>query len=104
MKITNIIDSTVPLERPGPGQAGATHAKLPAGTATSPGATDTIRISDLSNQLAALENRFATDGAFDASRVDAIKNAMREGRFAVNSEVVADKLIESVRELLRKPS
>ena len=29
---------------------------------------------------------------------------MREGRFKVNAEAVADKLLDSVRELLRKPS
>lgn len=98
MKITNGIDSTGGLERPAAGQ---TRIKPAAGGAV---ASDTIRISELSNQLASIENRFATDGAFDASRVEAIKTAMREGRFSVNPEAVADKLLDSVRELLRKPS
>jgi negative regulator of flagellin synthesis FlgM len=104
VKITNGIDSTGGLERPGADQAGAARTKPAAGAAGGPGTTDTIRISDLSSQLAVLENRFAADGAFDASRVEAIKGAMREGRFTVNPEAVADKLLESVRELLRKPS
>jgi negative regulator of flagellin synthesis FlgM len=102
VKITNGIDSTSGLEWPGGDQAGAARAKSAAGGPA--GTTDTIRISDLSSQLAVLENRFASDGAFDASRVDAIKGAMREGRFTVNPEAVADRLLDSVRELLRKPS
>jgi len=104
LKISNGVESTNPLERPGPNQANAPRPRSPADAAAGPEATDTIRISDLSNQLAALESRFAADGAFDAARVDTIKSAMREGRFVVNPEVVADRLIESVRELLRKPS
>ena len=104
MKITDGFDPKGALDRPGPGQAGAARAKPTAGAAGGPGAADTISISDLSSQLAALENRAAADGAFDASRVDAIKAAMSEGRFKVNPEAVADKLLDSVRELLRKPS
>lgn len=107
MKITNGIDSTGSLERPGANQAGAARARPAAGAAGGPGTSDTpdtIRISDLSSQLAALENRFAAGGVFDAARVEAIKAAMREGRFTVNPEAVADKLLASVRELLRKPS
>jgi negative regulator of flagellin synthesis FlgM len=101
VKITNGIDTAGNLERPGADLAGAARAKPAAGGS---GTSDTIRISDLSSQLAVLENRFAADGAFDASRVEAIKGAMREGRFTVNLEAVADKLLDSVRELLRKPS
>jgi len=101
MKITNGIDSTGSIERPAANQAAGTRAK-PAASAAS--GSDTIRISDLSTQLAALENRVSTETSFDASRVDEIKQAMREGRFKVNAEVVADKLLASVRELLRKPS
>ena len=104
MKISNNIDSTGGLERPGADQAGAARAKPAPGAAGGSDPTDTIRISDLSSLLAVLESRFAADGAFDASRVEQIKSAMREGRFAVNPEAVADKLLESVRELLRKPS
>lgn len=101
MKITNGINTKTAIERPGADQAAGTRSRPAAAAA---GGGDTIRISDLSSQLAALENRFAADGAFDASRVEKIKDAMREGRFKVNAEAVADKLLDSVRELLRKPS
>jgi negative regulator of flagellin synthesis FlgM len=104
VKITNGIDSTGGFERPGTDQAGGARARSTTAPGTSLPASDTIRISDLSNQLAGLESRFAADGSFDAARVEAIKTAMREGRFAVNADAVAEKLLDSVRELLRKPS
>jgi negative regulator of flagellin synthesis FlgM len=105
MKITNGIDTTGSIERQGAtDQAGAARSKPATSAPQGPGSSDTIRISDLSSQLAALENRFSTDGAFDAARVEEIKDAMREGHFKVNAEAVADKLLESVHELLRKPS
>lgn len=101
MKITNGIDSTSSLERPATDQAGSARAKPAASVATG---SDTIRISELSTHLAAIEGRFSTEGAFDAKRVDEIKQAMRDGHFKVNAEAVADKLLDSVREMLRKPS
>ncbi|MBI3375648.1 MAG: flagellar biosynthesis anti-sigma factor FlgM [Betaproteobacteria bacterium] len=105
MKITNHIDTAGSLERPGNSPSSAAQGKpssAPA-VATDTG-SDTIRISELSNQLVAMESRISSDAAFDAGRVEEIKNAMRAGRFKVNPEVVADKLLDSVRELLRKPS
>ena len=101
MKITNNIDTTGSLERLGSSSTGAAHGKSsPAPAAGS----NKVRISDLSSQLVAMESRIASDGSFDAGRVEEIKDAIREGRFKVNPEVVADKLLDSVRELLRKPS
>ncbi|MFY9317747.1 MAG: flagellar biosynthesis anti-sigma factor FlgM [Burkholderiales bacterium] len=104
MKITNGIDSTGSFERPSADQTGAARPRSATAPSAGMPASDTIRISDLSNQLAGLESRYAADGAFDAARVESIKTAIREGRFTVNPEAVADKLLESVRELLRKPS
>jgi negative regulator of flagellin synthesis FlgM len=103
VKISNGIDSTGNLERPGAEPAPAARAKTVQGAAQGNSASGTIRISDLSSQLAQLESRFAADGAFDAARVDQIKAAMRAGRFTVNPDLVADRLLDSVRELLRKP-
>jgi negative regulator of flagellin synthesis FlgM len=93
MKITNLNSSKVQQsssERPARSKA--------AGTGTAP--TDSIRISDLSSRLAALETKLGADPAFDSGKVDAIKAAMRDGQFKVNTGVVADRVIESARELL----
>jgi negative regulator of flagellin synthesis FlgM len=50
--------------------------------------------------LQALESRLADVSVVDTARVDAIKQAISEGRFSVNSEVVADRLIATVKEYL----
>lgn len=57
-----------------------------------------ISLSDLSS----LETKVAGDSGFDAGRVEQIKDAIRSGDFKVNADVVADKLIASVREMLVK--
>ncbi len=59
-----------------------------------------VRLSDLSTKLADLEARLAGTEAFDTKRIDEIKQAISEGRFKVNSEAVADKLIANVQEML----
>ncbi len=55
---------------------------------------------DLTSQLQASDPGQA-DGAFDAGRVMEIKQAIAEGRFKVNADVVADRLLETVKELLQ---
>jgi len=65
---------------------------------------DTIHLSALSSHLHELESSLAAGGEFDAKRVDAIKQAIRDGRFSINTGVVADKLIESAQELIGKKS
>jgi negative regulator of flagellin synthesis FlgM len=57
-------------------------------------------VSPLANQLQALESKLNDVNVVDSARVDAIKQAISEGRFSVNSEVVADRLIASVKEYL----
>lgn len=42
------------------------------------------------------------EGSFDQAKVDRIAQAIRDGRFEVNAEAIADKLIANARELLGK--
>lgn len=65
------------------------------------GAHDRIELSPLSAQLHAIENNLSGDGVLDTVRIQEIKQAIREGRFKVNAEVVADRLLDTVRELLQ---
>lgn len=75
--------------------------KAPAQPQVSPrGTGDRVDITSLSSQLQALESKLSDVNVVDSARVDAIKQAISEGRFNVNSEVVADKLIASVKEYL----
>ena len=52
--------------------------------------------------MAQLESRFG--GEFDAKKVEQVRAAIAEGRFKVNAEAVADKLLASVGELLGRKS
>jgi negative regulator of flagellin synthesis FlgM len=64
------------------------------------GAQARITLSDLAGQLHRIEAEMGASAPFDSARVEEIKAAIREGRFKVNAEVVADRLIQSLKELL----
>lgn len=42
----------------------------------------------------------AADPAFDSAKVERIATAIREGKFTINAEAIADKLIVNAEELL----
>ena len=63
-----------------------------------------MSISDLASQLHSIEAELSTGEPFDAGKVEQIKQAMRDGQFKVNAGVVADRLIESMKELLARPA
>jgi len=77
-------------------KAGSSTATLAAPTA---GAPDPSAKVELSSTAAAL-----LFGAtpFDAEKVARISQAIAEGSFKINPEVIADKLIGNARELLSK--
>jgi negative regulator of flagellin synthesis FlgM len=54
---------------------------------------------DLSSTAASLSG-MSSDPTFDASKVDRISQAIRDGKFKVNPEAIADKLILNAEELL----
>jgi negative regulator of flagellin synthesis FlgM len=85
------------LERAGSGKAEAAH---PPGAPRT--GADSVSLSDLASRLQSLESEMTAGEPFDAARVEEIKQAIREGRFKVNAEVVADRLIESMKELLAR--
>jgi negative regulator of flagellin synthesis FlgM len=47
-----------------------------------------------------MESSSTNPAAFNADKVAQIKQAISEGRFQVNSAMVADRLIANVRELI----
>lgn len=53
-----------------------------------------------SSQLQALGNSLETGTPMDSAKVDAIKQAISEGRFKINPEMIADRLLTSVKDLL----
>ena len=95
MKINGFNDG-MPLER-------STGGKSPAGVAAGAGkaaAVSSVSLSDLATRLHSIEAELSTSEPFDAKKVEEIKQAMRDGQFKVNPDVVADRLIESMKELL----
>ena len=60
-----------------------------------------VELSGLSSQLQALGVLQASGGeVVDAARVAEIKQAISEGRFKVNPDVVADGLLQAVGDLI----
>lgn len=54
---------------------------------------------------AALLSGQAAEATFDAQKVERIAQAIRDGKFTINAEAIADKLIVNAQELLgRKPN
>jgi negative regulator of flagellin synthesis FlgM len=75
--------------------AGKAPARSGGSGAAGASAAPTVRLSGASTSLAASENA----PEFDAAKVDQVKQAIRDGRFAVDAGVVADKMIASVSDL-----
>lgn len=66
-----------------------------AGGAAAPASASSVHLSDGVSSLAAGDS----GAEFDAGRVEQIKQSIRDGRFSVDSGVVADKLIANVNDL-----
>ena len=80
------------LNVPAAGAGSVSDRAAPAktsGDATAPVAGASVRLSDLSAHLTSAVS--GTD--FDQSRVDAIKQAIADGKLSVNADAVADRLI-----------
>jgi negative regulator of flagellin synthesis FlgM len=90
--INNLYRLNTPLSN-----ASSTTAK--SGSMATGSAAGAIRLSELSSQLHRLESSLTSEPGFDAARVEQIKTAIRDGNYQVNAEAVADKVIQSIREL-----
>ncbi|MEI6300744.1 MAG: flagellar biosynthesis anti-sigma factor FlgM [Betaproteobacteria bacterium] len=84
----------------GPASGTRTAAKGTAGTEGSAAAKE-VSLSDLSRKLSAMETG-VSGGVVESARVSAIKAAIRNGEFKVNTEAVADRLLQSVHDMLGK--
>ncbi len=95
MKITDTIKSTPGLPVT---QTPAQGAKSAEKATVNPASSDSVRLSSQGQALASAVGGGAA--VFDTKKVERIKLAIADGQFQVNSEKVADGLLETVRDLL----
>ncbi len=69
-----------------------------ANDAGSTGVRDGVQITDGARQLASLEKAIAALPVVDQARVDAVSREVAEGRYAVQPQKIADRLIRMDQE------
>ena len=95
------INHTLPASQIGELAPKSPNAKATGGSAPS---ETSVHLGTASAQLRELENSVAGTQVVNKEKVAAIKQAISEGRFQVNSAAVADGLINSVKEMINSSS
>ena len=91
----------LPASLTGEGMALApTKGKPSQPPATTQSRDTSVSIGSTTAQLQSMESSMASTPAINATKVAEIKQAIADGRFKVNSEAVADRLLETVRDLI----
>lgn len=74
-------------------------AQPQANTRADSGQTD-VTLSRRAAELKQMETRLAAIPVIDRARVESIKEAIASGQYAINTENIAEGLIDSVKEML----
>ena len=96
MKIDNTLKTTGAS-----GNDSRTGGSGKADAKKAPEAGVSVELSGQAAHLQALDAQIASTEVVDSARVGEIKQAIAEGRFRVNPDVIADRLLQTVQELLR---
>ena len=96
--------SIKPAAPTSPQEVASGKAPTPQG-AVSSARGDKVELSEGSSLLQRVEEALNNVSVVDTERVEAVKRAISEGQFRVDSSVVSDKLLAAVREhlLIHKP-
>jgi negative regulator of flagellin synthesis FlgM len=70
--------------------------------ASTGGGSDSLTLTESSTRIRALESQLASVDLTDVGKVESVKAALANGTFAVDAEVVADRLIDHTKQTLRK--
>ncbi len=96
------------IDKRTPGVTGKTvsatqgKAMKKTGTPAKAGGEEKLQIAASTSQLRELESQMAKLDISDAAKIEAIRSAIDSGTFEVDSEVVADRLIDTAKESVRK--
>ena len=94
------IDSTTTAAGATNAVGGSPEARNRSSTANPPaGAAAEVHLSELAGHL----QSSGEASPFDVARVAEIKQAITDGRFTINADAIADRLIASASELLGSP-
>ena len=96
MKIGPIETKPISATPPVGERKGATGQGAVKGHETTPEPSAQVALSPAASLLA----KVADDPAFDAAKVERIAAAIRDGKYHINAEAIADKLIVNAEELL----
>jgi negative regulator of flagellin synthesis FlgM len=88
-----------PLDTKPPGTAPADRKTGPAPSSKTPEVPSSTEVA-LSPAATGLASAASGDPTFDTAKVDRIAGAIRDGKFTINAEAIADKLIINAEELL----
>lgn len=78
----------------------SSSSSAPVQTEASRAATEAGTQVALSSEAATLLSSMGDDGSFDIEKVNRITQAIAEGKFTINAEAIAGKLIANAEELL----
>ncbi|MBV8034958.1 flagellar biosynthesis anti-sigma factor FlgM [Roseateles sp.] len=84
-------------QRPAARKPEASAAQDVVRQASTPAASTQVAISSAAKLAASVTG---DDGSFDAAKVERISKAISEGKFTVNANAIADKLVANAQELL----
>jgi negative regulator of flagellin synthesis FlgM len=99
VKIDNPLTGSVRIEN---SKARTTKSNTPTSASSTAPAADRVEITGASTQLNSLEDQLNQMDTSEAGKLEAIKQALADGNFQVNEEAVADALIQSSMEHLKR--
>ncbi|HEY8085206.1 MAG TPA: flagellar biosynthesis anti-sigma factor FlgM [Methylophilaceae bacterium] len=62
----------------------------------------TVSLSDAAAKIRAMEQSANQSSGFDAAKVAALKQAISEGKFQITPQMIAEKLLDTARELMQE--
>jgi negative regulator of flagellin synthesis FlgM len=82
---------------------GSGKTRGPAERSLAASVVDQVQLTDNAGRMRALEAQLADVGVSDANKVEAVRQAIADGSFQVDEEVVADGLVqESLEQISRQ--